>query len=193
MRTTANAALLLAALAIGALWVSAQEKPKSEDAATEAHATETTPLKISVTFTEFEGGKKVKSLPYTTIVIADGKNPKSVLKMGSRVPIYTGTEHGMQYLDVGSNFDCQAHRTKDNKFDLRMALERSWVEGSVATSVNPGGISQTSGQFPEPIVRQFRSDLSLTLRDGQTVESSFATDPLSGKVFKVEVTLNVVN
>jgi hypothetical protein len=30
------------------------------------------------------------------------------------------------------------------------------------------------------------------MRDGQTVESTFATDPLSGKVFKVEVALKLV-
>jgi hypothetical protein len=192
MRRTAKAAVLVAALAMGTRWVSAQEKPKSEDAAIEARQAETTPLKISVTFTEFEGDRKVKSLPYTTIVIADGKNPKSVVKMGSRVPVYTGKEYGMQYLDVGSNIDCQASRTKDNKFDLRLSLDRSWVEGNVAVAVDPGTPLQSSGQFPEPILRQFKSELSLTLRDGQTVESSFATDPLSGKVFRVEVSLNIV-
>jgi hypothetical protein len=192
MRRTANAALLLAALAMGTPWVSAQEKPKSEDAAIEARQAETTPLKISVTFTEFEGDKKVKSLPYTTIVTADGKNPKSVVKMGSRVPVYTGKEYGMQYVDVGSNIDCQASRTKDNKFDLRLSLDRSWVEGNVAVAVDPATSLQSSGQFPEPILRQFKSELSLTLRDGQTVESSFATDPLSGKVFRVEVSLNIM-
>ena len=191
MGRAANAAVLVAALAMGTAWVSAQDKPKSEDAAAEARQIETTPLKVSVTFTEFEGDKKVKSLPYTMIVIADGRNPKSVVKMGSRVPVYAGKD-AFQYLDVGSNIDCQASRTKDNKFDLRLSLDRSWVEGSVAMPVDPGLTSQTSGQFPEPIVRQFRSDLSLTLRDGQTVESSFATDPLTGKVFRVEVSLNIV-
>ena len=170
-----------------------EEKPKSEDAAHRSPSAETTPLKISVTFTEFEGDRKVKSLPYTTVVIlADGKNPKSVVKIGSRVPVYAGKEYGMQYLDVGSNIDCQASRTKDNKFDLRLSLERSWVEGNVAVAVDPGASLQSSGQFAEPILRQFKSELSLTLRDGQTVESSFATDPLSGKVFRVEVSLNIV-
>lgn len=193
MRRIATAVLFLAALTVGTLWVSAQsqEKPKSEDAGTEARQTETTPLKVSVTFTEFEGDKKLKSLPYTMIVIADGRNPKSVVKMGSRVPVYAGKD-AFQYLDVGSNIDCQASRTKDNKFDLRLALDRSWVEGNVPMPIDSGLTSQASGQFPEPIVRQFRSDLSLTLHDGQTVESSFATDPLSGKVFKVEVSLNVL-
>jgi hypothetical protein len=192
MGRRANAAFLVAALAMGTPWVSAQEKPKGEDVATEARQTETTPLKISVTVTEFEGDKKVKSLPYTMVVVADGRPPKSVVKIGSRVPVYSGKEYGMQYVDVGTNIDCQASRTKDNKFDIRLILERSWVEGNVAVAVDPGTSLQSSGQFPEPILRQFKSELSLTLRDGQTVESSFATDPLSGKVFKVEVSLNIV-
>jgi hypothetical protein len=192
MGRRANAAFLAAALTMGTPWVSAQEKPKSEDAAMEARPTDETPLKISVTFTEFEGDKKVKSLPYTMVVVADGRPPKSVVKMGSRVPVYVGKEYGMQYLDVGTNIDCQASRAKDNKFDVRLVLDRSWVEGSVAVAVDPGASVQSSGQFPEPILRQFKSELSLTLRDGQTEESSFATDPLSGKVFKVEVSLNIV-
>jgi hypothetical protein len=178
---------------MAAAWMSAQDKPKSEDSSTEARTIETTPLKVSVTFTEFEGEKKVKSLPYTMVVVADGRPPKSVLKMGSRVPVYTGKENGMQYLDVGSSIACQANRTKDNKFDVRLDLDRSWVEGDVAVPVDRGTSSgSSSGQFPEPIVRQFRSELSLTLRDGQTVESTFATDPLSGNVLKVEVSLSIV-
>jgi len=182
-----------ALLIMAAAWMSAQDKPKSEDSSTEARTIETTPLKVSVTFTEFEGEKKVKSLPYTMVVVADGRPPKSVLKMGSRVPVYTGKENGMQYLDVGSSIACQANRTKDNKFDVRLDLDRSWVEGDVAVPVDRGTSSgSSSGQFPEPIVRQFRSELSLTLRDGQAVESTFATDPLSGNVLKVEVSLSIV-
>jgi hypothetical protein len=187
-----NAAFLMAALAMVTPWVSAQEKPKSEDAPMETRQTETTPLKISLTVTELEGDKKVKSLPYTMIVVADGRPPKSVVKIGSRVPVYAGKEYGMQYVDVGTSIDCQASRTKDSKFDLRLILERSWVEGSVAVAVDPATAQQSSGQFPEPVLRQFKSELSLTLRDGQTIESSFATDPLSGRVFKVEVSLNLV-
>jgi hypothetical protein len=186
-----SAVFLMAALALATPRVPAQEKP-GQDVATEARQPETTPLRISVTFTEFEGDKKVKSLPYTMVVVADGRPPKTIVKMGSRVPVYTGKENGMQYLDVGSNLECQASRARENRFDIRLDLDRSWVEGDVQVPVDRGTSSQSSGQFPEPIVRQFRSALSLTLRDGQTVESTFATDPLSGKVFKVEVSLNVV-
>jgi hypothetical protein len=193
MERTAKAAFLAAILAMGALCVSAQEKPKSEDAASEARQTETTQLKISFIFTEFEGDKKVKSLPYTMVVVADEKPPKSVVKVGSRVPVYAGKEYALQYLDIGTTIDCQASRTKDNKFDVWLTLERSWVEGNVAVPVDPGTSQQIHrAQFAEPIVQQFKSELSLTLRDGQTIESSFATDPLSGKVFKAEVSLNVL-
>ena len=152
-------------------------------------------LKVGIVFAEFEGDKKVKSLPYTLVVVTDEEAYySSKLRMGSRVPIYTGKENGMQYIDVGSNIDCQAKRVGEGSFDLRLGLDRSWVEGDVAVPVEkgPGPSPSPSGQFPEPIIRQFRSDLNLLLRDGQTLESTFATDPLSGKVFKVDVTLNVV-
>lgn len=191
MVKAATTALLVAALAMATPCGRAQEKTKSEGTSTEMRPT--TPVKVAVTFAEFEGEKKVKSLPYTLIVVADGNPPKSQLKMGTRIPVYTGKENGMQYLDVGSNISCTAFRAKDNRFDLKLDLDRSWVEGDVSVPVDRGTSSQSSsGQFPEPIVRQFRSELSLTLRDGQTVESTFATDPLSGRVFKVEVTLSVL-
>jgi len=193
MRTATRATLIVVALAILAPWTMAQEKIKTEDEpAAGARAAKMQAVKVAVVFVEFEGDKKVKSLPYTFIVVADGKTPWSKLRMGSRVPVYTGKEGGMQYIDVGSNIDCQAGHAPDGSFELKLSLDRSWVEGDVSIPMEKLSSSQLSpGQFPEPVIRQFRSDLSLLLRDGQTVESAFATDPLSGKVFKVEVTLNL--
>ena len=193
MSQMAKVALLVAVLAVLTRSGAGQEQSKSEVPSAEARPTEVTPLRVSVTFVEFEGDRKVKSLPYTLVVVADANNPKSIVKVGSRVPVYTGKDFGMQYLDVGSNIDCTARHAKDGEFHLTLDLERSWVEGDVSVAVEKGNSSQSSvGQFPEPIVRQFRSELSLMLRDGQSVESTFATDPLSGKVFKVEVSLAVL-
>lgn len=193
MRKAAIAACFAAALVMLTPRVPAQDKDKStEESQAENRSIPATPLKVAVTFAEFEGDKKVKSLPYTLVVLADSKIPKSAVKMGSRVPVYTGKENGMQYLDVGSNIDCVAFRVKEGEFDVRLSLDRSWVEGDVSVPVDKGGSSPSPASFPEPIVRQFRSDLSLKLRDGQSVESAFATDPLSGKVFKVEVGLTVL-
>jgi hypothetical protein len=41
-------------------------------------------------------------------------------------------------------------------------------------------------------LRNFNSSFTLLLRDGQTAQVSSATDPISGEVLKVVVTLNVV-
>jgi hypothetical protein len=194
-----RAALAILALMMVPLTSSAQEKETKQDQSASARVEKHTAVKVTITFAEFEGEKKVKSLPYTLVLAAREKKSDAVdsfagfskLRMGSRVPVYTGKENGMQYLDVGSNIDCHTSRMPDGSFDLRLSLDRSWIEGDVPVPVEKTQ-QASSGQFPEPIIRQFRSDLALVLRDGQSVESTFGTDPLSGKVFKVEVTLNVI-
>jgi hypothetical protein len=194
MKRSASAAFLLAVMAAFTPYVLAQDKTQAaNEPAASLPAVRMTPLKVVVTLVEFAGEKKIKSLPYTMIVVADGRPPKTAkMRIGSRVPLYTGKENGMQYVDVGTSIDCQAAAAQDGSFELKFILERSWVEGDVMVPVDKGSAQQPSGQFPEPIIRQFKSDLTLIQRDGQTVESTFATDPLTGKVFKVSVTLNLL-
>ena len=114
--------------------------------------------------------------------------------MGSRVPVYVGKDGGMQYIDVGTNIDSRAMAADEGRFDLAITLERSWVEGDVLLPVEKvSGQSPDphSGQFREPVIRQFKTELTLTMRDGQTIQSTTATDPLSGKVLTVNVSMNV--
>jgi hypothetical protein len=118
--------------------------PRARARPWKARRMEMAELKISVTFTEFDGEKKVESLPHTLVVVADGRPPKSV-KLGSRVPVYAGKEYGMQYVDVGTGIDCQASQPKDNKFDIKLILERSWVDGNVSVAVDPATSVQSSG------------------------------------------------
>jgi hypothetical protein len=42
------------------------------------------------------------------------------------------------------------------------------------------------------VIRQFKAELNLVLRDGQTVESTVGTDPVTGRVSKIEVTFALV-
>lgn len=169
-----------------------EDKPKSE--------VSTTPVKATIVFTEYDGDKKTKSLPYTLYINApDTAEFKGWVKLrvGSRVPVYTGGDKGsMTYLDVGTNIDARAYRTPESYFLTYLRLERSWVEGDVLVPVQKPPEATVpdphAGSFREPIVRQFTSELDLKLRDGQTLESTMATDPISGKVLKVEVTLAVV-
>ena len=196
-----KAVISLAVLLFGmlSLFCLAQDKPKAEDS--QKAEVRTTPVKVQIVFTEFEGEKKLKSLPYVLYINApDAPEWKSSsfvkLRVGSRVPVYTGGNTGsMTYLDVGTNIDGRAAYSGNGRLLLQTKIERSWVEGGVSVPVarSDGSASETSsGHFQEPIVRQFVSEFDLKLREGQSVESTMATDPLSGKVLKVDVSFTIV-
>jgi hypothetical protein len=176
----------------------AQDKQKAEDG--QKAEVRTTPVKVQIVFTEFEGDKKVKSLPYALYINApDAPELKPgwvKLRVGSRVPIYTGgTKENMTYLDVGTNIDARSAYAGEGRLLLYLRIERSWVEGGVSVPVTKvdGSASETSsGHFQEPIVRQLVLEFDLKLREGQSVESATATDPISGKVLKVDVSFAIV-
>jgi hypothetical protein len=170
--------------------LSAQEKSDAKPPATT--------LKVQVTIAELDGEKKVANLPYTYFVRANEVGPGSPwtkLRLGSRIPVYVGKENGMQYIDVGTSIDSRAISSGPGRFDLSLNLERSWVEGDVLVPMEKATAQTTDahvGPFREPIIRQFKTELNLTMRDGQTTQSTLATDPLSGKVISITVTVNVV-
>jgi len=149
------------------------------------------PLKVTVVFTEYDGEKKLSSLPYTLFLKAD-ENSHFVgrVRMGVRVPIWIGgKESAIQHQDVGSNLDCFAQTAEDGKYLLDLSLERSSIYPN--SSEYPAA-SKSDEQPRQPLLRQFRANLALMLRDGQTTQNTIATDPLNGHIVKVEVTLNVV-
>ena len=158
-------------------------------------------LKIQVTFSESQGEKKIANLPYTFFVEAGEDahlSPWTKLRMGSRVPVSTGVEGGkiaFQYLDVGTNIDARGIAAGNGRYEIMLNLERSWVEGDVAVAAEkPSGTgnSANSSEFKEPIIRQFKSDLTFPMRDGQTSQTTQAADPLSGRILTITVTMNVV-
>jgi hypothetical protein len=175
-----------------------KEKTEKEDSKGNSAKSEGPPVRVKIVFSEYEGEKKVKSLPYTLLVREpQGESSWSKIRMGSRVPVATGGEKGsfnFQYIDVGTNIDCRASQSPDGRYRLSLMMERSWVEGEAAFGDGksyPAGSEARVGEFREPIIRQFRSDSEVIIRDGQTLETNFATDPVSGKVIKLEVTLDV--
>jgi hypothetical protein len=183
------AVLAILAVISAPLW--AQEKSKAD-----AMPAGTT-LKVQVTIAEMEGEKKVVSLPYTYFLRAGDLGPSSPwtkLRMGSRIPVYVGKD-AMQYLDVGTNIDSRAVGSETGRFDVTLNLERSWVEGDVLVPMERGTAQSGdvhAGPFREPVIRQFKTELTLPMRDGQTTQSTLATDPLSGKVLSLTITINVV-
>jgi len=172
----------------------AQDKPRPDtEAKKEVIAT---PIKLQIVFTEFDGDKKIKSLPYTIYYSASHAEMLQAgftkLRIGSRVPVMTGAGQ-FQYLDVGTNLDARSARAADGHFLVQLNVEHAWVEGETQVQLaNADHQSAAASTFPEPIIRSIRSELDLSLRDGQTSEITAATDPISGRVVRVEVTLTVL-
>jgi len=208
MRKFRFALTVFTVLAVICPYLFAQDKPKPE--AKTSPAT----LKIQVTITEHEGEKKVTNLPYTFFLRAGEGGPTSPwtkLRTGSRVPVATGSFQSsggggstavnplvntqFQYIDVGTNIDARAVAADDGRYDLSLNLERSWVEGSVTIpgdkqTTTPGDVN--SGLFKQPIIRQFKTEFTLPMHDGQTSLCTQSTDPGSGRVLTISVTMNVV-
>ncbi len=193
---------VVAGLALLALLVPlarAQEKPKTPDEPRLA-----TPIKVQIVLSEWEGEKKVGSLPYVFSAAAATRlaGPATV-RMGLRVPVATvSAKEGSaawqyQYMDVGTDIDCMARSLDDGRFELNLTLRRSslYSTGPERKSADwtPGepvpALARLEGQ---PIVRQFSTQMYVFLKDGQTAQSFLATDPVSGRVLKAEVTLNVL-
>jgi hypothetical protein len=178
---------LLGALCLPALQLHAQEKPKAEE-----RVKVPTPIKVQIVFTEFDGEKKISSMPYSFVVIADekvgGRDYSTRLRTGIRVPIETDTkDQKSSFLDIGTNIDCGVKAEDDGHFHLYLTFDRSTLYPNKSTEgerlvANPGGL---------PLVRQFRTDESLVLKDGQTSENLLSTDPLNGHTLRVSVTINV--
>ena len=196
MRTSSVQMASLLLLCMLSPIVLAQDKPKADEKA-KAEAL-STPIKVQIVFTDFEGDKKTKSLPYVMYVNAPDSTEIRAgwtkFRIGSRLPIYVG-KNEMQYMDVGTNVDARAAYTGDGHILLQLILERSWVEGEISVPVMKSDSSSSdpsNGHFQEPIIRGFKSELDMKLRDGQPVESTVATDPISGKVVKVEISFTVV-
>jgi len=171
----------------------AEEQPPPPEPQTPSSRVERQPPKLArvqIVLARYQGEKKLSSLPYGILVSTDGK--QSGLRMGVEVPVTRvagpgDTGRSFQYKNVGTNIDCRTEEGESGRFQALLNVEHS----SVYTGSEKSG--DTSAQ-PEdaPMFRTFKVALSLVLRDGQTVQSVASTDPVTGEVVKIDVTLNLV-
>jgi hypothetical protein len=151
------------------------------------------PVKLTLLLTEFDGEKKVASLPYSILVNSDPSGHvaySSFVRVGVRVPVPSGGKEGQStFADVGSNVDCGVQAEDDGRFTVRLNFERSSLyfqgrgdeKGTLKTA--------ETGQPYIPTIRA--QSLLVTVKDGQSLEVLTATDPLNGHVFRLNLTVNV--
>src|SRR5256885_12284314 len=100
------------------LSLAAQEKAKTEEKSESKR--DLTPLRVQVVISEYDGEKKMSSLPYTLLINAENpRGQKASIRMGLRVPV-AASANQFQYMDVGSNLDGWAGRTDDGRFVLHL-------------------------------------------------------------------------
>jgi hypothetical protein len=150
-----------------------------------------TPLKVQVVLSRFDGEKKLSSMPYTLLVNAGDRENRVTLRMGVALPVTGVSKDGptVTVHDIGTNMDCTASQADDGRFRIGLAVNHSSVYENDQRHLQP--------TIPRPgdtaqLVRSFTSSFSLLLRDRETGQSIAATDPLTGEVMKIDVTITVV-
>lgn len=154
-----------------------------------------TPLKVQLVVARYLGEKKVSSLPYLLSVTADDQVTTN-LRMGVDVPVSTSVfssgeskstpVQSYSYRNVGTSIDCNA-MSIDASYKVTITLSDSAIQFD--PKQEPGAKTRLADA---PAFRTFTSKFSILLRDGQTTQYTAATDPISGEVLRVDVTLNVV-
>lgn len=153
-------------------------------------------VKVQVVVSRYQGEKKISSLPYVLGAVVNGT--KTSLRMGVDVPITqtvfsTATKDGgmstpapsYSYRSVGTNIDCQAATGPDGYYKLNLTV----TDSSVQLEAN----DRVKAMAPNvPMFRNFNSTFEVLLRDGQTTQYTSATDPVTGEVTRIDVTLNVL-
>lgn len=162
------------------------------------------PYKLDVVFKEYKGAKELSSLPYTVSGIAtDQSTAMSHFRMGLNIPIVTGsfgipskgnspsandlTNVQYTYKNVGTNIDYRGKALEGGLFEVDLVADRSSLFPTEPDQPTLGGIAPR-----QPMFGSFSTSLEMVMRNSQTIESTVATDPIRGRVIKVDVTLHVV-
>jgi hypothetical protein len=176
------------------------QTPKAETAkeAAEPSGPHGITVRVQLVISRFQGDRKLVSLPYTLLVSTGGARARMRMGVDTPVPV-TSTSDGkqttsIQYRNVGTNIDCAAWDRGDGRYQLSIGVENSSalaLEKGPSSGGNPAPLVDAS-PTGSPLFRRFDANLDPWLRDGQTVQTVASTDPVSGEVVKIDVTLNVV-
>jgi hypothetical protein len=178
--------------------IAAQEKPgeKPPPTATSSPSMQV-PLKVQFVLSRFKGEQKISSTPYMLGVLSNSQ--KTSLRVGTQVPVVMTVfgskpeggaatipqQQSYSYRDVGTNIDCQAQNVGNGLFSLAVTVEDSSIHLDRSNTAEQKQVLRDV-----PTFRSFRATFAMVLRDGQTMQYASATDPVSGEVMRIDVTLN---
>ena len=134
-------------------------------------------VKVDIVLSRMNGAKTLSNLPYS-LNAAEGR--RTSLRLGSQVPIPMG---GMaQYQNVGSSIDCDVTVLADGRYRLGLTIDDS----SLAEGTPP------SGPDTPPVIRSYRIDTMLVLRNAESTTFNVSTDKVSGDTITAKVTVTAL-
>jgi hypothetical protein len=177
----------------GGVTIRGQEKPKNESQQENAARLFTT-VKVHFLLSEFDGEKKVASLPYSFLMNTDKEkgmgNPiyRNFIRTGSRLSVSPDKDGKMQYMEIGSNIDCGLNSDDAGQYLMRFNFER--------TALAPPPTNDYDSRKGDPALNYaairlptFRSTAIIPLKDGRPTEVMSAVDPLNGHTYTLTVTV----
>jgi hypothetical protein len=143
-------------------------------------------------------------LPFELMIRADGRS-QTTLNVGVDVPVPQGAAGAYQYRRVGNNIACASATYANGTITLRLDIEDSSIHTDAAPSgqrVERATVPVPTGTVAVPAVsesatsapmfRSFQSNTTLSMREGETVQFTLATDKQTGETLKVSVTASRV-
>jgi opacity protein-like surface antigen len=176
--------------------IAAQEPPQEKPGQTAVVSQgNQVPLKVQFVLSRFKGEQKVSSTPYMLGVLSNAQ--KTSLRMGIQVPVVQTVfgakaegaaamipQTSYTYRDVGTNIDCSAQNLGNGLFSLVVTVQDSSIQ------LDRGAAQQQKQLMPDvPAFRSFNATFGMLLKDGQTMQYASATDPVSGEVMRIDITL----
>ncbi len=122
-----------------------------------------------------DDGKVLNTRAYSTMCTTGRSGRSGSIRTGSRIPIYTGEKHEVQYVDLGVNIDIQNVHPVESQIGMDVTAEVS----SVA--------NQTPDASQTPVIRQNRWEAAVLIPlDRPSI--IFSSDDLNSKG-KIQVEL----
>lgn len=152
-------------------------------------------FKVDVVFSRFQGTKRISTMPYSLVVNSsqpDERSNLTNLRVGVDAPTgreTSSTQNGVtttspEYKYVGTNIDCWITDRNTPTYEVHLNLQ----DYSLASQANGDTSTSAPARF-DLAIRRFGVSNTLTMRDGQTVEFSVGTDPVTGETIRASVTI----
>lgn len=125
--------------------------------------------RVDFAISELADGKKINTRHYSMLL---NSGPWSQIKIGTRIPVTSGVGT-YQYLDVGTNIDCEVGEEGD---DISLDVRTDFSNLS----------SPEDQRNPQPVIRQIKINARTLVVPGKPVVLGSVDDPSSNRQFQLE-------